>query len=127
MLGGFASADFDSVNYVPSECPNWCNYSVGRSRVPRIVMFQPECGPGAPYSADTVRSQNAFGHSAAACSYWSCRQARQKDARRLRAALGFLQLRPGAPELRLLHEWADTWGGVGAIVTGLHRPATTST
>jgi hypothetical protein len=23
--------------------------------------------------------------------------------------------------MRLLHEWADTWGGVGAIVTGLHR------
>ena len=25
------------------------------------------------------------------------------------------------PELRLLHEWADTWGGVGAVVAGLHR------
>ena len=38
MLGGFGSAGFDSVNYVPSECPNRRNYSVGRSRVPRIVM-----------------------------------------------------------------------------------------
>jgi hypothetical protein len=42
-------------------------------------------------------------------------------ARRLRAALGFLQLRPEAPELRLLHAWADSWSGAGAIVTGLHR------
>jgi hypothetical protein len=41
-------------------------------------------------------------------------------ARRLRATLGFLQLPPHAPELRLLHAWADTWAGVGAIVTGLH-------
>jgi hypothetical protein len=29
--------------------------------------------------------------------------------RRLRAALGFLQLPPRAPELRLLHRWIDTW------------------
>ena len=42
-------------------------------------------------------------------------------ARRLRAALGFLQLEPQAPELRLLHQWADTWSCVGAIVAGLHR------
>jgi hypothetical protein len=42
-------------------------------------------------------------------------------ARRLRATLGFLQLEPQAPELRLLHAWADTWSGVGAIVAGLHR------
>jgi hypothetical protein len=27
----------------------------------------------------------------------------------LRAALGFLQLPPRAPELRLLHRWLDTW------------------
>ena len=41
--------------------------------------------------------------------------------RNLTAVLGFLELLPQAPELRLLHEWADTWGGVGAIVAGLHR------
>jgi hypothetical protein len=43
------------------------------------------------------------------------------EARRLKAALGFLQLPPGAPELRRLHAWADTWRGVGAIVDGLQR------
>src|SRR5262245_29875206 len=31
----------------------------------------------------------------------------------LRAALGFLQLPPRAPELQLLHRWLDTWAGVG--------------
>jgi hypothetical protein len=41
--------------------------------------------------------------------------------RRLQAALGSLQLQPRAPEQRLLHAWADTWSGVGAIVAGLHR------
>jgi len=41
--------------------------------------------------------------------------------RRLRAALGFLQLAPRAPELRLLHRWLDTWNGVGLIAVGLHR------
>lgn len=39
----------------------------------------------------------------------------------LRAALGFLQLPPEAPALRRLRAWTDTWAGVGAIVTGLHR------
>ena len=39
----------------------------------------------------------------------------------LRAALGFLQLLPRAPELRLLRQWLDTWTGLGAIVAGLHR------
>ena len=42
-------------------------------------------------------------------------------ASRLRAALGILQHPSVAPELCLLHAWADIWGGVGAIVTGLHR------
>jgi hypothetical protein len=41
MLGEFDSVDSDSVNYVHSDCPIWHNFSVGRSRVPRIVMFQP--------------------------------------------------------------------------------------
>jgi hypothetical protein len=41
--------------------------------------------------------------------------------RRLRAALGFLQLTPRAPELRLLHRWLDTWTGVGLIAVGVER------
>ena len=42
------------------------------------------------------------------------------DRRRaaLRAALGFLQLPPRAPELRLLHRWLDTWTGLGLAVVG---------
>jgi hypothetical protein len=39
----------------------------------------------------------------------------------LRAALGFLQLPPRAPELLLLHQWLDSWTGVGLIAVGLHR------
>ena len=42
-------------------------------------------------------------------------------ARLLRAALGFLALEPRAPELQLLHCWADTWRGVGDIVAGMQR------
>jgi hypothetical protein len=41
--------------------------------------------------------------------------------RRLIAALGFLQLPPRAPELRLLHRWLDTWNGIGLIAVGMHR------
>ena len=33
----------------------------------------------------------------------------------LRAALGFLQLPPRAPELKLLHRWLDSWTGIGLI------------
>jgi hypothetical protein len=40
---------------------------------------------------------------------------------RLRAALGFLQLEPCAPELRLLHRWLDTWTGLGLVVAGVER------
>jgi hypothetical protein len=39
--------------------------------------------------------------------------------RRLRAALGFLQLPPRAPELQLLHRWLDSWAGIGLIVVGM--------
>jgi hypothetical protein len=41
--------------------------------------------------------------------------------RTLTAALGFLQLAPHAPELRLLHRWLDTWTGVGLITVGVER------
>ena len=41
--------------------------------------------------------------------------------RRLRAALGFLQLPRRAPELRLLHRWLDTWSGIGLVVVGMQR------
>jgi hypothetical protein len=43
------------------------------------------------------------------------------DARLFRAALGFLQLPPRAPELRLLHRGLDTWTGVGLIAVGVER------
>jgi hypothetical protein len=39
----------------------------------------------------------------------------------LRAALGFLQLPPRAPELQLLHRWLDTWIGLGQVVGGVER------
>ena len=37
----------------------------------------------------------------------------------LRAALGFVQLPPRAPELRLLPRWLDTWAGLGLVVAGV--------
>jgi hypothetical protein len=39
----------------------------------------------------------------------------------LRAALGFLELPPHAPELRMLHRWLDSWMGVGLITVGVER------
>jgi hypothetical protein len=36
-------------------------------------------------------------------------------------ALGFLQLSPRAPELLVLHQWLDSWTGLGLIAVGLHR------
>ena len=39
----------------------------------------------------------------------------------VRAALGFLQLSPRAPGLLLLHQWLDSWTGLGLIAVGLHR------
>jgi hypothetical protein len=45
------------------------------------------------------------------------------DRRRLllRAALGFLQLPPRGPELRLLHRWLDTWTGLSLVVVSVER------
>jgi hypothetical protein len=39
----------------------------------------------------------------------------------LHAALGFLQVAPRAPELRLLHRWLDTWAGLGLVVVRMVR------
>ena len=39
----------------------------------------------------------------------------------LRAALGFLQLKPTEPELQMLHRWLDTWTGVGLVTVGVER------
>ena len=45
------------------------------------------------------------------------------DQRRanLTAALGFLRLRPHAPELRLLHRLLDSWAGIRLLVVGMAR------
>jgi hypothetical protein len=45
--------------------------------------------------------------------------------RRLYAALGFLQIAPRAPELRLLHSWLDTWSGAGCSLRDSTGSATT--
>ena len=39
----------------------------------------------------------------------------------LRAAVEFLSLESPEPELKLLHQYADTWRGIGDIVTGMAR------
>jgi hypothetical protein len=39
-------------------------------------------------------------------------------SRRLRAALAVL-LPANAPELRLMHEWLDSWSGLGLVVAGM--------
>ena len=39
--------------------------------------------------------------------------------RRLRAALAAVLVKAEAPELRLMHEWLDSWSGIGLIVVGM--------
>lgn len=41
--------------------------------------------------------------------------------RRLRAALAAVLVRADAPELRFVHQWLDSWSGIGLIVTGMSR------
>ena len=47
------------------------------------------------------------------------------DQRRpnLTAVLGFLLLFPEAPELRLLHKWADAWSAVGCPARPCSMPS----
>ena len=42
-------------------------------------------------------------------------------ARRLRAALAAVLVTSSAPELKLVHEWLDSWLGLGMIVNGMAR------
>jgi hypothetical protein len=47
--------------------------------------------------------------------------------RRLRAALAAVLVRADAPELRLVHDWLDSWSGIGLIVVGMsHQGFTVS-
>ena len=39
--------------------------------------------------------------------------------RRLRAALAAVLVRAKTPELRLMHEWLDSWSGIGLVVVGM--------
>jgi len=39
----------------------------------------------------------------------------------LEAAIGFATLEPGTSELRPLHQWLDSWRGIGAIAIGMRR------
>ena len=41
--------------------------------------------------------------------------------RRLQATLGFATLEPRTPELRLLHQWLDSWRGIGDVERGMAR------
>jgi hypothetical protein len=45
------------------------------------------------------------------------------DRRRalLTAALGFLRYPPRTPVLDALHQWLDSWSGIGLIVVGMER------
>jgi hypothetical protein len=38
---------------------------------------------------------------------------------RLRAALAAVLVRDDAPELRLVHDWLDSWSGIGLIIAGM--------
>jgi hypothetical protein len=36
-----------------------------------------------------------------------------------RAALAAVLVRDNAPELRLMHQWLDSWAGIGLIIVGM--------
>jgi hypothetical protein len=42
-----------------------------------------------------------------------------------RAALAAVLVRDDAPELRLVHEWLDSWSGIGLIIAGMTHQAGT--
>jgi hypothetical protein len=42
-------------------------------------------------------------------------------ARLLRAAVGFALVPQDEPELRLRHQWMDSWRGIGDVVVGITR------
>ena len=42
-------------------------------------------------------------------------------ALRLRAALAAVLVQANAPELALVHNWLNSWRGVGLLAVGLHR------
>jgi len=39
--------------------------------------------------------------------------------RRLRAALAAVLVKAHASELRLMHDWLDSWAGIGLVVVGM--------
>jgi hypothetical protein len=45
--------------------------------------------------------------------------------RRLRAALAAVLVKADAPELRLVHQWLDSWAGIGLIVAAWRTRAMT--
>jgi hypothetical protein len=44
-----------------------------------------------------------------------------RRGRRLRAALAAVLVKAEEPELRLMHDWLDSWSGIGLIVVGMTR------
>jgi hypothetical protein len=47
----------------------------------------------------------------------------QLTARRFLAALAAVLVRDNAPELKLVHDWLDSWSGIGLIVVGMSHQA----
>jgi hypothetical protein len=43
------------------------------------------------------------------------------EGRRLRAALAAVLVRDNTPELRLMHDWLDSWYSLGLMVEGMTR------
>jgi hypothetical protein len=43
------------------------------------------------------------------------------SGRRLRAALAAVLVCADARELRLVHDWLDSWAGIGRVAAGMHR------